>query len=68
MRVISRSARNNLLVVQDLRVTYGGVTAVDRVSLTVNEGEIVGLIGPNGAGKSSLIDALRGYHPAAAVR
>ena len=56
---------NNLLVVDDLRVTYGGVTAVDGVSLTVAEGEIVGLIGPNGAGKSSLIDALTGYHPAA---
>jgi branched-chain amino acid transport system ATP-binding protein len=57
---------DNLLVVEDLRVTYGGVTAVDGVSLTVGDGEIVGLIGPNGAGKSSLIDALTGYHPAAA--
>ena len=44
---------NNLLVVEDLRVTYGGVTAVDDVDLTVDEGEIVGLIGPNGAGKTS---------------
>ena len=59
---------NNLLVVEDLRVTYGGVTAVDGVSLTVDEGEIVGLIGPSGAGKSSLIDALTGYHPAAGGR
>src|SRR5258707_11165407 len=59
---------NNLLVVEDLRVTYGGVTAVDGVSLTVGEGEIVGVIGPNGAGKTSLIDALTGYHPAAAGR
>jgi branched-chain amino acid transport system ATP-binding protein len=59
---------NNLLVVEDLRVTYGGVTAVDGVSLTVDGGEIVGLIGPNGAGKSSLIDALTGYHPAAGGR
>jgi branched-chain amino acid transport system ATP-binding protein len=57
---------SNLLVVEDLRVTYGGVTAVDGVSLGVAEGEIVGLIGPNGAGKSSMIDALTGYHPPAA--
>jgi branched-chain amino acid transport system ATP-binding protein len=57
---------NNLLVVEDLRVTYGGVIAVDGVSLGVAEGEIVGLIGPNGAGKSSLIDALTGYHPPSA--
>jgi branched-chain amino acid transport system ATP-binding protein len=56
---------NNLLVVEDLRVTYGGVTAVDGVSLSVGQGEIVGLIGPNGAGKSSMIDALTGYHQAA---
>jgi ATPase subunit of ABC transporter with duplicated ATPase domains len=47
---------------------YGGVTAVDGVTLTVDEGEIVGLIGRNGAGKSSLIDALTGYHPAAGGR
>jgi branched-chain amino acid transport system ATP-binding protein len=53
-----------LLEVVDLRVTYGGVVAVDDVSLTVADGEVVGLIGPNGAGKSSLIDALTGYLPA----
>lgn len=50
-----------LLDVVDLRVTYGGVVAVDDVSLGVDAGEIVGLIGPNGAGKSSFIDALAGY-------
>jgi branched-chain amino acid transport system ATP-binding protein len=49
-----------LLEVENLRVSYGAVVAVDNVSLTVDEGEIVGLIGPNGAGKSSLIDALTG--------
>jgi branched-chain amino acid transport system ATP-binding protein len=58
----------HLLEVVDLRVTYGGVVAVDGVSLTVGEGEVVGLIGPNGAGKSSFIDALTGYHPAAGGR
>lgn len=52
-----------LLEVNDLRVAYGGVVAVDDVCLRVDEGEIVGLIGPNGAGKSSMIDALSGYLP-----
>jgi branched-chain amino acid transport system ATP-binding protein len=54
-----------LLTVDALRVTYGGVTAVDDVDLTVPEGRVVGLIGPNGAGKTSIIDALTGYHPPA---
>ena len=51
-----------LLTVDALRVTYGGVTAVDAVDLTVPEDKVVGLIGPNGAGKTSTIDALTGYH------
>jgi branched-chain amino acid transport system ATP-binding protein len=51
-----------LLNVDALRVTYGGVTAVDDVDLTVPAGKVVGLIGPNGAGKTSTIDALTGYH------
>ena len=49
-----------LLDVEHLRVSYGAVVAVDDVSLSVDEGEVVGLIGPNGAGKSSFIDALTG--------
>ena len=49
-----------LLEVSALRVKYGGVVAVDRVSLTVGSGEIVGLIGPNGAGKSSALNAISG--------
>ncbi len=49
------------LEVRNLTVRFGGVTAVDDVSLTVAPGEIVGLIGPNGAGKSTFIDALSGF-------
>ncbi|MGZ8735242.1 MAG: ATP-binding cassette domain-containing protein, partial [Acidimicrobiia bacterium] len=52
-----------LLRVEELTVRYGGLAAVDRVSLDVEEGTIVGLIGPNGAGKTSFIDALTGFTP-----
>jgi ABC-type branched-subunit amino acid transport system ATPase component len=47
--------------VDGLRVRYGGVVAVDDVSLLVRPGTVVGLIGPNGAGKTSVIDAVTGF-------
>ncbi|MBS0374739.1 MAG: ATP-binding cassette domain-containing protein [Proteobacteria bacterium] len=49
-----------VLEARGLVVRYGGVCAVDGVSLAVAAGEVVGLVGPNGAGKSSLFDALAG--------
>ena len=50
-----------LLRTSDITVTYGGLRAVDDVSIEVRAGEIVGLIGPNGAGKTSFIDAITGF-------
>lgn len=55
----------NLLEVQDLKVSYGGIQALKGISLTIAQGELVTLIGSNGAGKTTTLKALAGLlHPA----
>jgi branched-chain amino acid transport system ATP-binding protein len=49
-----------MLRIDDLVVKYGSATALDRVSLEVDRGEMVALVGPNGAGKSTLINTVSG--------
>jgi branched-chain amino acid transport system ATP-binding protein len=51
------------LEVRALTKRFGGLLANDRIDLTVNEGEIVGLIGPNGAGKTTLFNCIAGFYP-----
>ena len=51
-----------MLEVRELSKSFGGLKAVDRASLDVRSGEIVGLIGPNGAGKTTLFAAIAGFH------
>jgi len=51
-----------MLEVRSLSKSFGGLKAVDRASLDVRSGEIVGLIGPNGAGKTTLFAAIAGFH------
>jgi len=53
----------HILTVEDLRVCYGKVEALDGVSLKVAPGSIVSVIGPNGAGKSTLLNAIIGLLP-----
>src|SRR6266853_4235402 len=53
-----------ILQVKDLYKRFGGLVAVDHVSLDIHPGEVVGLLGDNGAGKSTLIKMISGaYKP-----
>jgi len=54
----------SLLTVRNMSKRFGGLTAVDNVSLSINPGEIYGLIGPNGAGKTTCFNLITGLYPA----
>ena len=57
-----------ILNVKNLTKNFGGLCAVSNVSMTINEGELIGLIGPNGAGKTTLFNLLTGvYEPSSGL-
>jgi ABC-2 type transport system ATP-binding protein len=51
---------NPLIQVENITRSFGNITAIDRVSFMVDEGEVFGLLGPNGAGKTTLVRLLNG--------
>ena len=51
-----------LVELKDISISFGGIKAVDKVSVDLHPGEVVGLLGHNGAGKSTLIKCLSGAY------
>jgi len=54
-------SEEHILEVREATKTFGGILALNRVSLRVQEGEILGIIGPNGSGKTTLINCITGF-------
>ncbi|MGD9922430.1 MAG: ABC transporter ATP-binding protein [Pseudorhodoplanes sp.] len=57
-------SRYRVLEVTELEKSFGGLRALDRITLHLDADEIVGLIGPNGAGKTALINTITGFYRA----
>ena len=50
-----------MIELKNLTKKYGALTAVNNISVTINDGEIIGFLGPNGAGKSTTMNMMTGY-------
>ncbi len=55
-------AREALLSVEDVSLSFGGVRAINNVSFDIRKGEIRAIIGPNGAGKTSMLNVINGFY------
>ncbi|WP_066462919.1 ABC transporter ATP-binding protein [Sanguibacter suarezii] len=63
-RAVQADVGEPILRMQDVTLTFGGLTALDSVTFDIRRGEILGLIGPNGAGKTTCFNAMTGvYRP-----
>ena len=62
-RQLELGAVRNVLEVKSVTKRFGGLTALNEVSLELREGEVLGIIGPNGSGKTTLFEIISGYQP-----
>ena len=58
----------SLLTVENLRMQFGGLVAVDNVNFSLGEKEIAAIIGPNGAGKTTVFNCISGFYRPSAGR
>ena len=63
-----QASDKSILSVQDVSIAFGGVHALENVSIEIKQGEILGIIGPNGAGKTTLVNVISGLNKGAAGR
>ena len=63
-RALELGEARSILEVSNITKRFGGVTAIDDLSLDLKEGEVLGLIGPNGSGKTTLFDIVSGFQTA----
>ena len=58
----SREKSETVLELQDVKLRFGGLSAIDNLTFTIKRGQIIGLIGPNGAGKTSAFNVISGFY------
>jgi len=61
-QILPPQAHPNLLKLENLSLSFGGVRAIDGVDLKIRMGEVHGLIGPNGSGKTTTLNVISGYY------